>query len=162
MIVITDTNIFYSALAAPQGEIAKILKDRKKIQFLVPDYLLEEIEEHLPDLAKLTKKPEKQLKAEFETLLLNLTILSSLNINRTNFQKAKAITESIEVDDIPFIAFHLQYKHKIWSLDRKLIKGLTAKGYAHFFTSTAELREHLYKKQPTKTPPEKTIPKRKN
>ena len=31
MIVITDTNIFYSALAAPQGEIAKILKDRKKI-----------------------------------------------------------------------------------------------------------------------------------
>ena len=41
MIVITDTNIFYSALAAPYGEIAKILSERKNIQFLVPDYLLE-------------------------------------------------------------------------------------------------------------------------
>ncbi len=27
MIVITDTNIFYSALAAPHGEIAKILSE---------------------------------------------------------------------------------------------------------------------------------------
>lgn len=46
MIVITDTNIFYSALAAPQGKIAKILNERGNIQFLVPDYLIEEIEEH--------------------------------------------------------------------------------------------------------------------
>ena len=37
MIVITDTNIFYSALAAPHGEIAKILSERKNVQFLVPD-----------------------------------------------------------------------------------------------------------------------------
>lgn len=43
MIVITDTNIFYSALAAPCGEIAKILSERRNVQFLVPDYLLEEI-----------------------------------------------------------------------------------------------------------------------
>lgn len=146
MIVITDTNIFYSALAAPQGEISKILNNTKKIQFLVPDYLLEEIEEHLPDIAKLTKKPQKQLKVEFASLLNHLTILSSNNITKTNLQKAKEITENIDVDDIPFIAFHLQYKHKIWSLDKKLIKGLTLKGYGHFFTSTAELRKHLYKK----------------
>lgn len=44
MIVITDTNIFYSALAAPHGEIAKILSERKNVQFLVPDYLLDKIE----------------------------------------------------------------------------------------------------------------------
>ena len=146
MIVITDTNIFYSALAAPQGEIAKILNERGNIQFLVPDYLIEEIEEHLPDIAKLTKKSRKQLKVAFKSLLEGLTILSSQNITRINFQKAKEITESIDTDDIPFIAFHLEYKHKIWSLDKRLIEGLTAKGYGHFFTSTYEVRKHLYKK----------------
>ena len=61
MIAITDTNIFYSALAAPDGEIAKILSERKNIQFLVPDYLLEEIEEHLPDIAKITKKTQNMV-----------------------------------------------------------------------------------------------------
>ena len=79
-------------------------------------------------------------------MLEGLTILSSQNITRINFQKAKEITESIDADDIPFIAFHLEYKHKIWSLDKRLIEGLTAKGYVHFFTSTYELRKHLYKK----------------
>lgn len=61
-------------------------------------------------------------------MLEGLTILSSQNITRINFQKAKEITESIDTDDIPFIAFHLEYKHKIWSLDKRLIEGLTAKG----------------------------------
>ncbi len=45
-----------------------------------------------------------------------------------------------------FIALHLQIKHKIWTSDKVLVKGLTEKGYGHFFTSTEELSQHLYKK----------------
>ena len=141
MIVITDTNIFYSALAAPHGEIAKILSERKKVQFLVPDYLLEEIEEHLPDIAKITKKTQKQIKTEFYNILEEFVILTSKDITEANLLKAEKITKDIDVDDIPFIAFHLQYKHKIWSLDKKLISGLTEKGYGHFFISTNEVRK---------------------
>ena len=145
MIVITDTNIFYSALAAPYGEIAKILSERKNVQFLVPDYLLEEIEEHLPDIAKITKKTQKQIKTEFYNILEEFVILTSKDITEANLLKAEKITK--DIDDIPFIAFHLQYKHKIWSLDKKLISGLTEKGYGHFFISTNEVRKYLYKKK---------------
>ena len=141
MIVITDTNIFYSALAAPHGEIAKILSERKNVQFLV------EIEEHLPDIAKITKKTQKQIKTEFYNILEEFVILTSKDITEANLLKAEKITKDIDVDDIPFIAFHLQYKHKIWSLDKKLISGLTEKGYGHFFISTDEVRKHLYKKK---------------
>ena len=136
MIVIIDTNIFYSALAAPLGEISKILTESKNIQFLVPDYLLEEIEEHLPDLAKITKKTQRQIKKNFYSILEKFVILA-----------AEKITKNIDVDDIPFIAFHLQYKHKIWSLDKKLISGLTEKGYGYFFISTDEIRNYLYKRK---------------
>ena len=53
MIVISDTNIIYSCFYKPNGVIANILKDKKKnIQFIAPDYLLEEIEEHLPKIMK--------------------------------------------------------------------------------------------------------------
>ncbi|EGD34745.1 PIN domain-containing protein [Capnocytophaga sp. oral taxon 338] len=147
MIVIIDTNIFYSALAAPLGEISKILTESKNIQFLVPDYLLEEIEEHLPDLAKITKKTQRQIKKNFYSILEKFVILASENITKENLLKAEKITKNIDVDDIPFIAFHLQYKHKIWSLDKKLISGLTEKGYGYFFISTDEIRNYLYKRK---------------
>nr|WP_231121924.1 MULTISPECIES: PIN domain-containing protein [unclassified Capnocytophaga] len=68
-------------------------------------------------------------------------------MTEANLLKAEKITKDIYVDDIPFIAFHLQYKHKIWSLDKKLISGLTEKGYGHFFISTNEVRKYLYKKK---------------
>lgn len=145
MIVITDTNIFYSVLIAPKGETAKILKD-KNIQFLVPDYLLEEIREHLPEIAQYLGKTIKHIKKEFEVLIKDFEILSAENISKSNLTEAQGITESIDSDDAPFIAFHLQYKHKIWSLDRKLIDGLTAKGYGYFFITTQELKARLYKK----------------
>ena len=46
MIVIADTNIFYSALITPTGTIAKILDERKRIQYFIPDYLKGEVKEH--------------------------------------------------------------------------------------------------------------------
>ena len=82
MIAIIDTNILYSALISPQGEVAKILKERKNIQFLVPDYLLEEIEEHLSDIVTITKKTKNQIKTTFSSLLMGLTILTSENISK--------------------------------------------------------------------------------
>lgn len=35
MIVITDSNIFFSALISPDGVVAKVLNEKKKIQFKV-------------------------------------------------------------------------------------------------------------------------------
>ena len=60
MIVITDSNIFFSALISPDGVVAKILNEKKKIQFLVPEYLLDEVEEHLPRLSKFLNKTKKK------------------------------------------------------------------------------------------------------
>ena len=41
MIIIADSNIFISALLAPKGGIATILAERKRLQFVVADYLIE-------------------------------------------------------------------------------------------------------------------------
>lgn len=147
MIVITDSNIFFSALISPNGVVATVLKERKTIQYLVPEYLLDEIEEHLPRLSKFLNKTNKEIKKELSNLLKGVKMLSMEEISKENNEKAKKIVEGIDSDDAPFVAFYLQYKHKIWSGDKELRKGLTAKGYRHFFVTTEELRQKLYKKQ---------------
>ena len=51
MIVISDINIIYSCFYSRKGVIATILNDKKKsIQFIAPDYLLNEVKEHLPEI----------------------------------------------------------------------------------------------------------------
>lgn len=149
MIIIADSNIFMSALINPSGLTTTLLAERKKIQYIVPDYLINEVTEHIPDLIKRPKntKTKKQLLADFKKLLEGITIVSEKDIKRVNAAKAKEITADVDVKDYPFIALHLQIKHKIWTSDKVLVNGLTAKGYGHFFTSTEELKKHVYKKQ---------------
>lgn len=44
MILITDSNIIFSALLKPESLIAKIIREEKKFQFFAPDYLLVEFD----------------------------------------------------------------------------------------------------------------------
>ncbi len=74
MIVITDSNIFFSALISPEGVVAKILSEKKRIQYLVPEYLLGEVDEHLERLAKYLNKTRKELKKELQKIRSNKNI----------------------------------------------------------------------------------------
>ena len=138
MIVIADSNIFYSALIAPNGEIANILRD-KNMQFIAPDFIIDEVKEHL-DIIEASRK------ADLNYLLEKITIISLDKIDKEYLQEAFTIVKDIDEDDYPFIALHLQIKHKIWSRDQVLINGLTAKGYGHFFITTEQVKKYLYKK----------------
>lgn len=148
MIVIADSNIFFGSLIAPNGELASILKD-KNMQFMAPDYIIEEVKDHLDTIKKKKKKDKtnRQILADLALLLKNITVVPLEDLSDKNIQKAFSIVKDIDEDDYPFIAMHLQYKHKIWSRDEDLIEGLTQKGYGHFFISTDEVRKHLYKKK---------------
>ena len=149
MIIIADSNIFMSALISPNGETASILAERKKIQYIVPDYLITEVTEHIPDIVKRLKnqKTKKQLLADFKELLEGITIVNiKKEVQKSNIQKAELITKDVDYDDYPFIALHLQVNHKIWTSDDRLKEGLTKKGYAHFFISTKEVIAQTYKK----------------
>jgi hypothetical protein len=148
MIVIADSNIFFASLIAPNGEIATILKD-KNMQFLAPDYIIEEVKDHIDIIQKKRKKnkTKRQILVDLDLLLKNITIIPLEELSNKNIQKAFSIVKDVDEDDYAFIAMHLQYKHKIWSRDEELINGLTERGYGHFFISTDEVRKHLYKKK---------------
>lgn len=144
MIVITDSNIFYSALISPTGVVATVLKSKSNIQFIVPDYLIEEVKNHSKEIAEYLEKSDKQVLKDFDNLLKPVKIVAVDEISKQNIIKAKNIVDDIDVNDAFFIALHLHTKHKIWTSDKKLIKGVEAKGYKIFVT-TQELKKKLYK-----------------
>lgn len=145
MIVIADSNIFYSALITPKGVIASILAEKRKIQFIAPDYMIDEVKEHYDEIMRETGKNQKETDKEFKKLVEDITILKVSDISKDNFIKAYNIVKEVDVDDTPFVVLHLQTGHKIWTGDSKLKKRMVKKGYAHCFIATDELKKELYK-----------------
>ena len=146
MIVISDTNIIYSCFYKPNGVIATILKnEKKKRQFIAPDFLLEEVEEHLPEIIEdnnLTKSQAHTLLREFTK---NIVFYRIDDIPKKYIDKAQEIVKNIDPDDYPFIALHLQKGHRIWTCDFRLIRGLIEEGIDICIT-TKDLKEKTYKK----------------
>ena len=147
MILITDSNILISALITPKGIMASIFKQKSHLQFTAPDYIFEELKEHWQNVVECSDLTQKQLKEELKYYKTRIKLSYVSEIPTSTLLKAHALVDDIDEDDTFFIALHLHTGHKIWSGDEKLKKGLTAKGYGHFFTSTEELKKHLYKKE---------------
>lgn len=141
MIVITDSNILFSALKSPNGTVAKILTSKSNIQFFAPNYLIKEIKRHSGKISD----DKKDVLNRLEILLEKVEIIDVDAIPKDKVLQAIEIVKDIDIDDAFFVALHLFKKHKIWTSDKVLIKGLERKGYKICVT-TSELKLKLYKK----------------
>lgn len=145
MIVITDSNIIFSALKTPNGIVAKILKQKSNIQFFAPDFLIMEVKNHIDKILVNSTKTKREILKELSLLLTEITIIKTVDIPKKNILEAIKIVQDIDIDDTLFVALHTYKKHKIWTGDKVLINGLKAKGF-NICVSTQELKTKLYKK----------------
>jgi predicted nucleic acid-binding protein len=145
MIVITDSNVIFSALRNPNGTVAKIFNDKSNIQFLAPDFLIDEIKKHINKIVITQKRNKKDILNDFDVLLTKIEIIKTIEIPKKNILEAIEIVKDIDIDDVLFVALHKYKKHKIWTSDKILISGLENKGFFICIT-TSELKESLYKK----------------
>jgi len=146
MIVIADSNIIISALISPRGSIAYIFKEKSNIQFIAPDYLLEEVYEHWSKISKTSSLSRLELIKEFDFYKKRIVFTNVENIPKNHKLKAYEIVKDIDKYDTPFVSLYLYKKHKIWTGDKILIKGLLAKGY-DICVTTAQLKQKIYKKK---------------
>ena len=94
MIVISDSNIIFSCFYAPNGVIANILCNKKNpIQFIAPDYLLEEVEEHLPEIMGKVNMTKKEALTFLKEVTKNITFYKLEQIPSKYTSQAKKIVK---------------------------------------------------------------------
>jgi len=142
MIVIIDANIIISGIINPYGPIPEILLQNPGIDFIVPDYALEEIALHKLRICKETNTPAPFFDKLLEKLLSQGLVFSSDSINAAHIEKAGKLTLSVDRKDTLYIAFCLALDGMLWTGDLKLYKGLRRKGF-HNIITTSELKEIL-------------------
>ena len=139
MRIIVDANIVFSGILKSDGKIGDLLINSGGIfKFISPDFLRIEIQRHHDKLVQISKLTLVQvLESQFQ-ICKSIHFISDEQISLTNWDLAENLVFDVDKKDISYIAFSKQFKAKIWSGDKSLIKGLAKKGFTNFI-STNEL-----------------------
>ena len=96
-------------------------------------------------MAKLMRKSVADVTAVQEILLTRLVLLDAELIPDPVWTKAEALVSDIDPNDEDYVALALHLKCPLWTGDKKLLKGLQAKGFKHVL-STEQVRGLLQRK----------------
>jgi predicted nucleic acid-binding protein len=135
MKVIVDANIVFSALLTSQGKIADILTNPLSVELIAPEFLRQEIDKHKLKISRLTGLNSKEIQEMEYLITQHIQFFSESIIKPSIWPVAEKITEKVDLNDTPYVAFSKHFKCKIWTGDKKLIHGLTKKGFANFITT---------------------------
>lgn len=149
MRIIVDANIVFSGILRSDGRIGDLLINSGSIfKFISPDFLRKEIQRHHEKLIQISKLTSEQvLESEFQ-IYKSIHFISDEQISLTNWDIAEDLVFDIDKKDVSYIAFSKQFKAKIWSGDKALIKGLANKGFTNFISTNElwDLRQNRLKK----------------
>lgn len=135
--VIVDTNIAFSAILNSSGRIGKVLfNSRDLFHFVSCKYMLTEIDRNRIKLQTLTGLEKVELNEIISSITGRINLISEEFISKANLLKAEAIVKDVDFNDLLFIGLTLELKGRLWTGDKKLIRGLTANGFNQFFTTS--------------------------
>jgi predicted nucleic acid-binding protein len=139
--IIVDANVVFSAILNTNSRIADLLLNSKgTFDFLAPDYLQTELRKYHRKISMISKMTIKEIEIVEYKVTKPITFMSGFHIPETKWIHAEDLAKDIDDKDIPYVAFSLFYKCKIWSGDKVLRKGLENKGFKTII-STEELFE---------------------
>jgi predicted nucleic acid-binding protein len=139
MKVVIDANIVFSGILNTNGKIGDLLfNSHKQLEFIAPNFLRNEISKHHERLQKISGLTSEEIREAEFLIYKNIHFISEEQIRPTIWFASEKILINIDPNDTPYVAFSKQFRCKIWSGDKQLIKGLAAKGF-HNTITTEEL-----------------------
>lgn len=133
MTIVVDANIVFSGILNSNGKIGDLLINAADVMsFIAPEFLKTEIRKHYFRLSKISNlTAEEVIDAEYR-VCKNIRFISEEQIKKSNWLAAEKLVEDIDAKDVQYVAFAKQFKCKIWSGDKLLMKGLAKKRFMAF------------------------------
>lgn len=145
MNIIVDANIVFSAILNTNGKIGSLLiNSQGRFTFIAPDFLRVEIRKHYPKLIKISGLTKEQITEADFRVCKQINFISEEQIKVAHWIAAEKLVADIDPKDTHYVAYAKQFRCKIWSGDKVLMRGLEKKGFSHFI-STNELYKLLEK-----------------
>jgi len=128
--IVIDTNIVFSALLNANGLIGELLlNSQDEFKFYAPELLQEEIARYKNKLLATSKLSSIQFEESNYRVMTLIKSISEDLINQNSWTKAAELTHDVDEDDTPFVALTIELNAVLWTGDKKLLNGLTNKGF---------------------------------
>lgn len=145
MRIVVDTNIVFSAILNTDSKIAQIiLQPKTRLNFYTTEQLLFELTEHRDKIKCLTDYSDNELDRLIRLITHKIRFINVNLIPAEIYKKSELLTHDIDEDDCEFVALTDHIRGKLWSGDKKLIKGLFNKRWKKLI-STEELYRLIMK-----------------
>ena len=141
MKLVIDTNLLFSSVIKPDGQIAEIIMNPKfELQIIGCYFSYIELFKHKTKMLNVSKLNETELLEVMYQIMKRIDFINERTIPAEIFKKAYHLTKSIDDKDTIFIAMAEFLNCKVWSGDVALRNGLRKKGYDNII-NTKELLE---------------------
>ena len=140
--IIVDANIIISSLIKKSSDIRQCLL-RDDVNFFSPEFVLYELTKHRIKIEKCSELSGWEIDVYFHNILRNLKFIRPDLISKKNMQNALDLCRDIDEKDTIYVALTLELKGRLWTGDKKLIKGLEKKKFKQTIT-TAILRQFTF------------------
>ncbi len=135
MKLVVDTNIIFSALLSPNGAISDLVLNSDSFDFYSPTFVLEELENHKAKLINLSGYSEKDLEFLARIIFKKIDLIDVESVLEATWKKSVELTNDVDEFDTPFVALSIDLDCPLWTGDKKLIRGLSAKGIDWILTT---------------------------
>jgi|ERR1017187_4649333 predicted nucleic acid-binding protein len=146
MKLVIDTNLLFSAVIKPDGQIAEIIMNPKfELQIIGCYFSHIELFKHKTKMLNASKLDETELLEVMYQIIKRVEFINEKTIPIEILKKAYNLCKGIDDKDTIFIAMAEFLNCKVWSGDITLINGLRNKGYKNII-NTKELLEIIFQK----------------
>ena len=126
---VIDTNLVFSAILQPNGEIAQFFLAYRGMVLFAPLTMLTELEAHRDRLTELTGMSDEVLDRLTAQYLKHIQVIPDTAIPFESFIRALPLVRDVDLNDVVFVALAGHLNATLVTGDRKLRNGLMAKGY---------------------------------
>ncbi len=125
---VIDANILFAGIISNKRIYIDITKN---FDLYAPSFVLTEIEKYEELLLLKTRLTKKDLDQFVIELFKGVTILPSILMNDQAKQRAVELCRDIDEKDTPYVALAIEMEIPLITNDKKLYRGLRAKGFTH-------------------------------
>ena len=130
--IIVDTNILFSALLRERSRFAELVS-RSEQSFYICEFVFVELFKHKDKLIRVTSLAEEDLLSQLYSILRRVHLFKENLIRYENRKQAFQLCQDIDEKDTPHVALTLELNGLLWTGDKRLREGLSAKGFNRFY-----------------------------